>query len=345
MSNTTRIQFIGDGKLTTFAFPFQIFSTEDVVVYLDNIKQTENFSVTKTQESTATVTFNTAPAEGCFITLIRELSPNRKSHFYEGGALHARVLNEEFDYQVACIKQLSDTQKRSLILEPQANASDLTIPQPSGGKALIWNDDGTKLVNSKENFSNIINSVTNQSQLAIQSAEIASQAAQSAKDAAAKTLFNPMEQNGDLIVGGENGTPTKISIGNIGQALSVGQDGLCYQDFAFSDLSNISSETKKTISSFSFPSDNYVDLVLTSGETYIAPANGFLRAGGSASAAGGVITLTNKTSSIAGQSPAGTTRGYGINTYVPAKLGDEIEIYTADINSASFRFIYAEGEI
>lgn len=98
-------------------------------------------------------------------------------------------------------------------------------------------------------------------------------------------------------------------------------------------------------SGYGFPSDNYVDLVLTSGETYIAPANGFLAAGGTASAVGGVITLKNKTSSIRGQSPAATTSGYGISAYVPSKLGDEIEIYTAEVNSASFRFVYAEGEI
>ncbi|MDY6407652.1 MAG: hypothetical protein SPL08_02995, partial [Pseudomonadota bacterium] len=70
--------------------------------------------------------------------------------FQEGGALRADVLNDELDYQIACQQQIADNLNRSFVLPPYANGNDvdLSLPEPSAGKAIVWNASGTGLENS-----------------------------------------------------------------------------------------------------------------------------------------------------------------------------------------------------
>ena len=147
-----RIQYTADGALTTYEFPFAIFSTEDIEVYLNNTKQdSAAYSVTGVRDSEGgSITFAVAPTSGTTVTIVRNLSIERTSDFQEGGALRADTLNDEFDYQIACQQQLAENLNRSMVLPPYAVANDvdLTLPTPSAGKAIVWNADGTNLENS-----------------------------------------------------------------------------------------------------------------------------------------------------------------------------------------------------
>ena len=147
-----RIQYTADGTLTTFEFPFAIFSTSDVDVYLDDILQESTaYSVSGAHQSDGgSVTFGTAPTSGTVVTIVRNLSIERITDFQEGGALRANTLNDELDYQIACQQQIAENLNRSMVLPPYATDSnlDLTLPTPSAGKAIVWNSDGTNLENS-----------------------------------------------------------------------------------------------------------------------------------------------------------------------------------------------------
>jgi len=147
-----RKQYIADGSSTAYEFPFAIFSTDDIEVYLDNIKQSSTlYTVTGVRDSSGgSITFNTAPTLNTIITIVRNLSIERTSDFQEGGALRADILNDEFDYQIACQQQLADNLNRSMVLPPYATDTnvDLTLPTPAAGKAIVWNSDGTNLENS-----------------------------------------------------------------------------------------------------------------------------------------------------------------------------------------------------
>ena len=149
---TPRIQYTADGSLTTFEFPFAIFSSSDINVYLDDELQADTaYTVTGAQTSDGgSVTFETAPTSGTIITLIRNLSIERTTDFQEGGALRADTLNDELDYQIACQQQIAENLNRSMVLPPYATDTDvdLTLPTPSAGKAIVWNADGTNLENS-----------------------------------------------------------------------------------------------------------------------------------------------------------------------------------------------------
>ncbi len=147
-----RIQYTANGTLATFTFPFAIFSTDDVEVYLNDTKQASTaYTVTGVRDSDGgSVTFTSAPANGTIITIVRNLSVERTSDFQEGGALRADTLNDELDYQIACQQQIAENLNRSMVLPPYAvsNDLDLTLPTPSAGKAIVWNSDGTNLENS-----------------------------------------------------------------------------------------------------------------------------------------------------------------------------------------------------
>ena len=147
-----RKQYVADGTLATYEFPFAIFSADDIEVYLDDIKQSSaTYSVSGVRESDGgSVTFTTAPTSGTVITIVRNLSIERTSDFQEGGALRADTLNDELDYQIACQQQIADNLNRTMIFPPYAIDADvdLTLPTPSAGKAIIWNADGTNLENS-----------------------------------------------------------------------------------------------------------------------------------------------------------------------------------------------------
>ena len=149
---TPRIQYVANGTSNAFTFPFVIFATSDIDVYLNDEKQNTNtYTVTGERSSQGgTVTFATAPTSGTTITIVRNLSIERTSDFQEGGALRADTLNDELDYQIACQQQIADSLNRSMVLPPYAADIDvnLTLPSPSAGKAIVWNSSGTNLENS-----------------------------------------------------------------------------------------------------------------------------------------------------------------------------------------------------
>ncbi len=147
-----RIQYLADGTLKKYEFPFAIFKTSDVDVYLDDkLLNSSEYEVSVEPDiEGGAISFNIAPANGTIITISRNLSIERTTDFQEGGALRANVLNDELDYQIACQQQIADSLNRSMVLPPYAvdTGVDLTLPSPSAGKAIVWNSNGTNLENS-----------------------------------------------------------------------------------------------------------------------------------------------------------------------------------------------------
>jgi len=149
---TPRIQYTADGTSTDYEFPFAIFTSDDIDVYLDDtLQSTTTYSVNGIRHSDGgTVSFDTPPAIDTVITIIRNLSIERTTDFQEGGALRADVLNDELDYQIACQQQIAENLNRTFVMAPYVSGDDvdLNLPEPSAGKAIVWNDSGTGLENS-----------------------------------------------------------------------------------------------------------------------------------------------------------------------------------------------------
>ena len=158
---TTVIHFVADGEVREFHFNFQIFEAGDIDVYLDEKLTDTGYNVSVDEEIGGKVIFNQPPANGTRITIIRNLDIKRTSDFQEGGAFRAKVINHELDYQVATLQQLDEKINRSMIYPPYVQGEVSTsLPLPSAGKALVWNQQATALVNSSINVDNTIEEVT-----------------------------------------------------------------------------------------------------------------------------------------------------------------------------------------
>ena len=183
-----RIQYTANGSLTKFTFPFAIFSTDDIEVYLNDTKQASTaYTVTGVRDSDGgSVTFTSTPTNGTVVTIVRNLSIERTSDFQEGGALRADTLNDEFDYQIACQQQIADNLNRSMVLPPYAVDSNvnLTLPTPSAGKAIVWNADGTNLENSTVEVNALENTIKGYKESAESAAAMATTKAGLASDKA-----------------------------------------------------------------------------------------------------------------------------------------------------------------
>ena len=105
---TPIVRYVANGTQDTFTYPFPIFASEDLSVYIDGAKQTSGFTINGAGNTAGgDVTFDTAPAMDTIITLARELPIERVTDFLEGGDFSAQSINNELDYLIAALQQVS----------------------------------------------------------------------------------------------------------------------------------------------------------------------------------------------------------------------------------------------
>lgn len=123
-----RVQYVADGVLTAFTFPFPIFEEADLEIRLDGAVLVGGAAIAGAGASEGgTVTFAEPPAAGTRVTLRRRLRIARATDFQDNGVLRARALNDELDYQVAALQQVADDVGGALRLDP-ADAGSLVLP-------------------------------------------------------------------------------------------------------------------------------------------------------------------------------------------------------------------------
>ena len=325
-----RIQYVANGNLKKYEFPFAIFKTSDVDVYLDDKLLTiSEYEVSVEPDiEGGSISFKVAPANGKVITIARNLSIERTTDFQEGGALRANVLNDELDYQIACQQQIADSLNRSMVLPPYAVDTDvdLTLPTPSAGKAIVWNADGTNLENSAIKINDLESTLKGYKESAESSATIATTKAGIASDKA------------DIATQKAEIATTKAT--EVSNALSGKTN---------TNMDNLTTDGKKQISNLSLPSDNFITLTLGNAgvtNTYTAPANGYLCLSGQSNGgtSGADMSIYDPNS---GLSMASSTyqNGHVVSLIYPIKKGKTINYFYANFSNPYLRFIYAQGEV
>lgn len=150
---TPVVRLLADGEETSFVFSFPIFSVSDLKVYLDGALQYSGYDVAGAGETTGgSVTFDEAPDSGVVVTLERTLAYERVTDFLEGGDFSARALNNELDYIVAALQQLSRDQEGMLHYLRTEEPSPVTLPTRNqrAGKALGFDASGHPVAISLE---------------------------------------------------------------------------------------------------------------------------------------------------------------------------------------------------
>ena len=321
-----RIRYVANGTTSCFEFPFVIFQAEDLQVYINNeLQPSSKYNVSGINETNGgAVNFITPPTKDSTITLMRNLTIKRTTDFQEGGYLRADILNDELDYQTACMQQITDNLNRSLVLPPYASDIDVNfqLPSPQSGKSLVWSKDGKKLENSNveinileetlKNYartaSDCVDQCTKLSENTAENSSVATQKASEAMEAATTAV---------------NATVNKAN----------------------TTMNNLSTTGKEQVVNLIMPSNQYVDLSMPTNATatsYTAPANGYFVIAMSAANRDYSLFFLNKSASSIGSSAIGV--GGELYAFCPAKKGDNCQCYRNG-TLKHCRFIYAQGEI
>lgn len=168
-----------DGVQAAFTFPFAVFKSADLEVWVDKVRTTLGYTVSGAGISSGgSVLFAVPPAQGARLTLRRRVALARVTDFQSDGIIRAKTLNDELDYQVAAVQQVADDVARC-IQRPftSTSAANLTLPEPVGGRALKWNTAGDGLENSAFNPDD-----ASAAALAALAAQAAAEAARAAAD-------------------------------------------------------------------------------------------------------------------------------------------------------------------
>ena len=265
-----RIKYVANGTMMEYEFPFVIFKTSDIDVYFnDKLQEKSTYTVSTIPDTEGgSIIFETPPINGTVITIFRNLSIERTTDFQEGGTLRAKVLNDEFDYQIACQQQIADSLNRSMVLPPYATDTDvdLTLPIPSAGKAIVWNKDGTNLENSEIQINEISRELNETLALVTEQASIASTAVQTVTEQTQNAIAQALAATTQAERATDQATLATQKAEETVNALS---------SRANVDLDNLTEAGSEAISSFCMP-DYSAGVKITSNTNYTAPYNGFL---------------------------------------------------------------------
>lgn len=176
-TETSQVNYAGDGVTTTFAYTFMIFNDEDLAVVLvddtsgveDAQVLTTDYSVTGAGEDTGgNVVFVTEPASGKTVFISRAVALKQETDYLEGDMFPASAHENALDYLTMICQQLNTEIERCLKNSLLASGVDGTLPVPSAGAAIGWNS-------GEDGFANIVSpgslSVTTFGQALVESAD------------------------------------------------------------------------------------------------------------------------------------------------------------------------------
>ena len=145
---TPIVRYVADGVDTGFSYPFPIFASADLAVYLDGAKQASGYIISGAGQSAGgAVTFTSAPANGAVITLARELPIERVTDYLEGGDFSAASINTELDYMIAALQQVNRENDLMLRYGDHENPAGVVLPDRAvrSNKALGFDGAGNSV--------------------------------------------------------------------------------------------------------------------------------------------------------------------------------------------------------
>lgn len=156
------VKKLGNGITVDVPFSFKITDEKSVVVVLENVKSgetiTQRLNIDYTVDCNKTggnVKFVVAPTEEYYIIVSRSTQTTQLKTFSTSPGFQASEIEKSYD-EISCVLQeMSYDIKRSIKMPLGIETEDLNLPKPEATKALVWNVDGTGLVNSDISLSDV----------------------------------------------------------------------------------------------------------------------------------------------------------------------------------------------
>ncbi len=140
---TPIVRYNADGAMTSYTYPFPIFASEDLAVYLDGARHSSGYTINGDGETAGgAVVFDSAPMAGTIITLARELPIERVSDYIEGGDFSAASINSELDYIIASLQQVNRANDLMLRYSDHETPANVTLPARNARANMALGFDG-----------------------------------------------------------------------------------------------------------------------------------------------------------------------------------------------------------
>lgn len=186
-NRVNKVLYNGDGTTKDFQFSFKIFKEENIVVSIVNADGTETTKTLGSDYSVSsddfnlggTVTMKVAPLATERLLIIRSIPLVQDANFRPVSGFPEEVITDGFDAGIMIDQDLQEQIDRCLRAPSFVN-TDYTLPGAEAGKALIWDKDGKRIVNSDETINNVVAESTAQAQIATEKAVEASASASAA---------------------------------------------------------------------------------------------------------------------------------------------------------------------
>lgn len=140
-------KYIADGEINEFEFSFKILMPSQIIVLVNN-EPCANYALEIFENGGRVSIYQTLnPADE--IILMRNTEVLRLADFQDGGIIKAKNINDEFDNFLHILEEF----KNRLECSPYFDFSQMKnlktkLPNPAAGHFLMWNKDGTAIVNS-----------------------------------------------------------------------------------------------------------------------------------------------------------------------------------------------------
>lgn len=183
---------LANGVTTSFTFNYDMINEDYAAVYqevdgVQTIVDSDLYTV-EFNNNGGNVIFKTAPAAGVYIVIGRSVPFNQETPYKTSSGFPANRVEENLDKLTAITQQLADESDRSPKIPLGTAGVNLNLPAPSAGKAIVWNDEANALVNSTDEFNDIVTDATAQANIAMQKASEAAGSATAAANSASAAL-------------------------------------------------------------------------------------------------------------------------------------------------------------
>jgi len=158
-SNANKAVHTGNGVITQFAYIYRMDNDSDMSVYLDEVHQPSGYTVNRdVSDVGGTVDFNTPPATGALVSLVRSIPVTQETDYVEYDAFPAESHEDALDKLTMIIQDLQGiiggdpTAPSDLSLVVQGLVGydpniEYVLAPPEQNTVLGWDATGLKLRN------------------------------------------------------------------------------------------------------------------------------------------------------------------------------------------------------